>query len=56
MPVGYLPGLALRRIADLHPSRGNDDARGAFVIADAARTMQAEGCATGARDSRTDST
>lgn len=34
--VAYLPGLAMRRIADLHPGQGKTDAR---VIADAARTM-----------------
>jgi len=37
--VGYLPGLAMRRIADLYPGEGKTDARDSFVIADAARTM-----------------
>jgi transposase len=37
--VAYLPGLAMRRIADLHPGRAKTDARDAFVIADAARTL-----------------
>ena len=37
--VAYLPGLAMRRIADLHPGSAKTDARDAFVIADAARTM-----------------
>jgi transposase len=37
--VGYLPGLAMRRIADLYPGEGKTDARDAYVIADAARTM-----------------
>lgn len=37
--VGYLPGLAMRRIADLYPGEGKPDAREAFVIADAAQTM-----------------
>jgi transposase len=37
--VGYLPGLAMRRIADLYPGNAKTDARDAFVIADAARTM-----------------
>lgn len=37
--VGYLPGLAMRRIADLHPGEGKTDARDAYIIADAARTM-----------------
>ncbi|MEV4134510.1 IS110 family transposase [Dactylosporangium sp. NPDC049742] len=37
--VGYLPGLAMRRIADLHPGNAKTDARDAYVIADAARTL-----------------
>ena len=37
--VAYLPGLAMRRIADLHPGQSKTDARDAYVIADAARTM-----------------
>ena len=37
--VAYLPGLAMRRIADLHPGQGKTDARDAHVIADAGRTM-----------------
>lgn len=37
--VAYLPGLAMRRIADLHPGNAKTDARDAYVIADAARTM-----------------
>lgn len=37
--VAYLPGLAIRRIADLHPGNAKTDARDAHVIADAARTM-----------------
>jgi len=37
--VGYLPGLAMRRIADLHPGEAKIDARDAAVIAPAARTM-----------------
>jgi transposase len=37
--VAYLPGLAMRRIADLHPGKAKTDARDAFVIADAARTL-----------------
>lgn len=37
--VAYLPGLAMRRIADLHPGKAKTDARDAFIIADAARTM-----------------
>jgi hypothetical protein len=37
--VAYLPGLAMRRIADLFPGEAKTDAKDAAVIADAARTM-----------------
>lgn len=37
--VAYLPGLAMRRLADLHPGQAKTDARDAHVIADAARTL-----------------
>ena len=37
--AAYLPGLAMRRIADLHPGQSKTDTRDAYVIADAARTM-----------------
>lgn len=37
--VAYLPGLAMRRIADLYPGEAKTEARDAAVIADAARTM-----------------
>src|SRR4051812_6142044 len=37
--VAYLPGLAMRRIADLYPGRAKTDARDAFVIAGAARSL-----------------
>ena len=37
--VGHLPGLAMRRIADLHPGEAKTDARDAFIIAETARTM-----------------
>jgi transposase len=37
--VGYLPGLAMRRIADLHPGEAKTDARDTFIIAEAARIM-----------------
>jgi hypothetical protein len=37
--VGYLPGLAMRRIADLHPGEAKTDARDAYIIAEAARSM-----------------
>lgn len=39
LDVAYLPGLAMRRLADLHPGEAKTDARDAFVIADAARTL-----------------
>ncbi|WP_143545839.1 IS110 family transposase [Rhodococcus sp. 14-2470-1a] len=35
----YLPGLRMRRIADLYPGNGKTDAKDAFIIADAARTL-----------------
>ncbi|MFC9499867.1 IS110 family transposase [Streptomyces sp. NPDC056982] len=38
-PVAYLPGLTMRRIADLYPGEAKTDARDAFVIADASRAM-----------------
>ena len=37
--VAYLPGLVMRRIADLHPGTAKTDARDALIIAEAARTM-----------------
>lgn len=37
--VAYLPGLAMRRIADLHPGNAKTDARDAYIIAEAARSM-----------------
>jgi len=37
--VAYLPGLSMRRIADLYPGEGKTDARDAHIIADAARTL-----------------
>ena len=39
LAVGYLPGLAMRRIAEVHPGSAKTDARDAYVIADAARVM-----------------
>jgi transposase len=39
LDVAYLPGLAMRRIADLYPGNAKTDARDAFIIADAARTL-----------------
>ena len=37
--VGYLPGLAMRRIADLNAGEAKTDARDAAIIAQAARTL-----------------
>ena len=37
--VGYLPGLSMRRIADLTPGSAKTDAKDAAVIAGAVRTM-----------------
>ncbi len=37
--VAYLPSLTMRRIADLYPGEAKTDARDAFVIADAARSL-----------------
>lgn len=37
--IGYLPGLAMRRIADLHSGEAKIDARDAAIIAQAARSM-----------------
>ena len=36
--VAYLPGLSMRRLADLHPGSAKTDARDAFIIANAALT------------------
>ncbi len=35
----YLPGLSMRRVADLYPGQAKTDARDAFIIADTARTI-----------------
>ncbi len=37
--IAYLPGLSMRRIADLYPGQTKTDARDAYIIADAARTL-----------------
>lgn len=37
--VAYLPGLAMRRLADLHPGSSKSDRKDAYVIAQAARTL-----------------
>ena len=38
VPVAYVPGLVMRRAADLHPGEAKTDRRDAFVIADTGRT------------------
>lgn len=40
-PVAYLPGLTMRRIADLYPGEAKTDAKDAYIIADAARACWA---------------
>ena len=37
--VAYLPGLTMRRMADLHAGSAKTDARDAYIIAETARTM-----------------
>jgi Transposase len=37
--VAYLPELAMRRIADLHAGEAKTDARDAYLIAEAARSL-----------------
>lgn len=37
--IAYLPGLTMRRVADLHPGEAKTDARDAFIIAETAHTM-----------------
>lgn len=37
--VAYLPGLTMRRIADMYPGTAKTDEKDAFIIADAACTV-----------------
>jgi transposase len=39
-PVAYVPGLVMRRAADLYPGEAKTDRRDAYVIADTARTRR----------------
>ncbi|MBM7767739.1 IS110 family transposase [Glutamicibacter nicotianae] len=39
IPVAYLPGLSMWRIADMYPGTAKTDEKDAFIIADSARTM-----------------
>jgi len=40
VPVAYVPGLVMRRAADLYPGESKTDRRDAFVIADTGRTRR----------------
>jgi transposase len=40
MPVAYVPGLVMRRAADLYPGEAKTDRRDAYVIADTGRTRR----------------
>jgi transposase len=40
VPVAYVPGLVMRRAADLYPGEAKTDRRDAYVIADTARTRR----------------
>src|SRR5699024_9974871 len=48
--VAYLPGLTMRRVADLHAGNAKTDARDAYIIAETARTMPATWRAIAASD------
>lgn len=37
--IAYLPGLTMRRVADLHSGQAKTDAQDAYIIAETARTM-----------------
>jgi hypothetical protein len=40
VPAAYIPGLVMRRAADLYPGDAKTDWRGVYVIADTARTRR----------------
>lgn len=40
VPVAYVPGLVMRRAADLYPGEAKTNQRDAFVLADTARTQR----------------
>jgi hypothetical protein len=40
VPVAYVPGLVMRRAADLYPGEARTDRRDAYIIADTARTRR----------------
>ena len=43
VPVAYVPGLVMRRAADLYPGEAKTDRRDAFVLADTGRTRRPPG-------------
>src|SRR6202035_3257997 len=40
VPVAYVPGLVMRRAADLYPGEAKTDRRDAYVLADTGRTRR----------------
>jgi len=50
--VAYPPGLAMRRIADLHAGEAKTDARDAYIIAEAARSLPHTLCSLKLADSQ----
>ncbi len=40
VPVAYIPGLVMRRAADLYPGEAKTDRRDAYILADTARTRR----------------
>ena len=42
VPVAYVPGLVMRRAADLYPGEAKTDRRDAFVLADTGRTRRSQ--------------
>lgn len=40
VPEAYVPGLVMRRAADLYPGEAKTDRRDAFILADTARTRR----------------
>ncbi len=40
VPVAYVPGLVMRRAADLYPGEAKTDRQDAFIIADTGRTRR----------------
>lgn len=50
IPVAYIPGLMMRRAADLYPGEAKTDRRDAYVIADTARVHRQRICWLGIDD------